>query len=248
MPSTPVYGGRFHSGGRSPIFCGGKGVPKPIELRVSEQLTLVFDAGADLARVAQLSRHEALRDVGQLVSAAIERTSALDDWCDHCIERGGKRATADADALFVSYFRFCDAVRTPMADRLSYEGFGQALGRMGFGLDNGASRALRVGCRLKRRSFDIMRPDPGPDVDQFLSERCRSGREVTARVRSPLLHQAYCNWAEARGERPLSLKRFGDAMRWRGFERKQSNGIWWLGIDLLPSPRPLHDDVAHSDA
>lgn len=52
------------------------------------------------------------------------------------------------------------------------------------------------------------------------------------RTRCIVLYNAYSEWAKMAGEHPITLKRFGQAMKERGFETKASNGKWYLGIGL----------------
>jgi P4 family phage/plasmid primase-like protien len=65
-------------------------------------------------------------------------------------------------------------------------------------------------------------------VGQFIAEQCITGSMV--RVRASSLYGDYRNWSEQRGECPVSLTKFGEAITERGFEKRMSNGIWYLGI------------------
>lgn len=70
-------------------------------------------------------------------------------------------------------------------------------------------------------------------VGQFLSERC----EVNAskKTRSGELYRAYRAFIEERGLRPLGDQQFSEALRERGFEKKEVKGYGtWLGIHLEP--------------
>jgi putative DNA primase/helicase len=64
----------------------------------------------------------------------------------------------------------------------------------------------------------------------FIADRCETG---PGRVRAGELYQAYRDWAESAGERPMSQKRFGAAMTEREHERSRSGGVWYEGITLL---------------
>jgi P4 family phage/plasmid primase-like protien len=67
-------------------------------------------------------------------------------------------------------------------------------------------------------------------IGAFLDE-C-TARGPNYRVKSGDLYQRYCNWAKDGNERVVSLTVFGLAIQERGFERKASNGVWYLGLGL----------------
>lgn len=69
-------------------------------------------------------------------------------------------------------------------------------------------------------------------VAAFIRERCR--HNPSDKCRAGDLYQAYRMWLEAAGERgkPMTLRRFGESMRDRGYQKKESNGSWYLGISL----------------
>jgi len=72
---------------------------------------------------------------------------------------------------------------------------------------------------------------------QFLADCCivREGLWASARE----LYATYCRWCEATGERPVSQRRFGEALSERGFERRSATAkdtrgrAEWLGLGLL---------------
>jgi len=74
---------------------------------------------------------------------------------------------------------------------------------------------------------------------QFLADRCVTGEGSWASARE--LYGAYCQWCEGNSERATSQRRFGEALRERGFERrpgttKETRGrVEWVGIGLLDS-------------
>jgi len=70
-------------------------------------------------------------------------------------------------------------------------------------------------------------------VGQFIDEQCITGDMV--RVRASSLYGDYRNWTELRGECPVSLTKFGEAITKRGFEKRTSNGVWYLGIGTRSS-------------
>jgi hypothetical protein len=47
-------------------------------------------------------------------------------------------------------------------------------------------------------------------------------------------------WAKAAGEREWSNKGFSNAMTEKGYEKKASDGMWWLKLKLI---REVHDFV-----
>jgi putative DNA primase/helicase len=88
------------------------------------------------------------------------------------------------------------------------------------GLD--APDAVRAATAEYRLSEDV--------VQAFLTECCIRGHGLAAKAGQ--LYEAFQTWAAAAGENVLSLRRFGEAMTERGFERKTSNGVKYLGIGL----------------
>jgi len=55
---------------------------------------------------------------------------------------------------------------------------------------------------------------------------------LTLRVRAGQVFDRYKKWCEASNERPMSLTKFGTAIEERGIEKHDSNGTWYLGIQL----------------
>jgi P4 family phage/plasmid primase-like protien len=51
-------------------------------------------------------------------------------------------------------------------------------------------------------------------------------------VRANALYAAYVEWCKETGERPQNMRRFGKAITERGFTRKVSNGVVYVGIGL----------------
>jgi len=68
-------------------------------------------------------------------------------------------------------------------------------------------------------------------IGDFLAQCCITGNDC--RVRAGGLYSAYKTWAEQAGEHPLSQTRFGKNITERDFERDTSNGVWYLGLELL---------------
>jgi len=57
--------------------------------------------------------------------------------------------------------------------------------------------------------------------------------DAEARVGSTELHELFCAWARAAGETEWKHKGFSQAMKAKGFTKKASNGIWWLGLRMV---------------
>lgn len=210
-------------------------MPRPSNHRIeTEQFVLDFRPNSRGARLALLSRREALIEIQRLLRLEVEHSSLLGDWCGRFLDVSDHRAIADTDRLFWSYFGFCEALGVADVDRLTFAAFGEAMTECGFAPVEGddKQRALRRGCRLLPRKLGMPLLDPSPDVDTFLAEQCEIDCGVRSRVRSTALHDAFCAWAKGRNARPISLKRLGTELRSRGFEKLHSNGIYWLSIRL----------------
>jgi putative DNA primase/helicase len=64
----------------------------------------------------------------------------------------------------------------------------------------------------------------------FIEEECTTG--PSCRAKAGVLYQRYREKTEHLGGEPISLTRFGLAMKERGFEKEKNNGIWYLDIGL----------------
>ena len=67
-------------------------------------------------------------------------------------------------------------------------------------------------------------------LGSFLAELTVQNPSI--RTRCGEVYQAYKQWAEDAGERPLTLTEFGNRMKDRGISQKISNGKWYVGIGL----------------
>lgn len=77
--------------------------------------------------------------------------------------------------------------------------------------------------------------DDSDDLGRFLAACCDiSENSATCRAKASEMYEYYRTWAEAAGGSPWSLKGFNAALRDKGFEQKQSNGMWWLKVRLKP--------------
>lgn len=92
---------------------------------------------------------------------------------------------------------------------------------------------VKVAIESYRSSMDV--------VGGFIAERCELGPTLT--VTSSSIYEAYKGWAQRTGERVMSQKALGMALRERGFEddRNYQLGRFWTGLGLRSedgSPTP----------
>ncbi|WP_363829935.1 DNA primase [Sphingobium sp. LMC3-1-1.1] len=66
--------------------------------------------------------------------------------------------------------------------------------------------------------------------------------DPAGRVQSSHLYEVFCGWAKAAGEVEWKQKGFSKAMKDRGFDNKQSNGMQWLGLRLVKSKSDFIDE------
>jgi putative DNA primase/helicase len=64
----------------------------------------------------------------------------------------------------------------------------------------------------------------------FLEECCVESDGIRAKASD--LYDTYKAWCERSGEHPENQRQFGEAMTDHGFERKVSNGTWYIGVGL----------------
>jgi putative DNA primase/helicase len=65
----------------------------------------------------------------------------------------------------------------------------------------------------------------------WIEEACVTG-DASYRHRAQRLYANYRDWCEKANEEPLSQKYFGPALEDKGFHKKTSDGVWYLGIAL----------------
>jgi DNA primase len=82
--------------------------------------------------------------------------------------------------------------------------------------------------------------DDSDPLASFL--RLCTAEEDGARVQSSVLYKVFCAWAKAAGEMEWKQKGFSRAMKDRGFDNKQSNGMQWLGLRLTKAEWDFVDD------
>jgi hypothetical protein len=78
--------------------------------------------------------------------------------------------------------------------------------------------------------------------DYDRGHRVRTREESLDDQHAEPTYQRYRSRTQRSGEEPMSLKRFGLAIKERGIAKKESHGIWYLGIGLRPEVAPNSDD------
>jgi len=69
--------------------------------------------------------------------------------------------------------------------------------------------------------------------------------DPASRVQSSKLYDLFCAWAKAAGEMEWKQKGFSRAMKDRGFDNKQSNGMQWLGLRTVKETWDFVDEKGH---
>jgi putative DNA primase/helicase len=82
--------------------------------------------------------------------------------------------------------------------------------------------------------------DASDPLARFL--RLCTERDPDSRVQSSKLHEVFVAWCKAAGENEWKIKGFGQAMAEKGYEKKHSDGMQWLGLKLV---RQVDDFVDH---
>jgi putative DNA primase/helicase len=70
-------------------------------------------------------------------------------------------------------------------------------------------------------------------IASFIGECCLESPGV--RCRFSALFEAYCKWADAAREKPLTRKAMGESLAAKGFTRHESSGTWYIGLTLRES-------------
>lgn len=73
--------------------------------------------------------------------------------------------------------------------------------------------------------------DQSDPIARFL--RLCTEVDASSRVQSSKLHEVFVAWAKAAGEREWSNKGFSNAMSDKGYQKKASDGMQWLGLKLV---------------
>jgi putative DNA primase/helicase len=93
-----------------------------------------------------------------------------------------------------------------------------------------------------REATTEFRQDSDP-LARFL--RLCTERTAGDRVQSSALHAVFCAWAKAAGETEWKQKGFTQAMKAKGFENKQSNGMFFLDLKLVKQVTDFVDEHGH---
>jgi putative DNA primase/helicase len=134
-------------------------------------------------------------------------------------------------------------------DKLKAEGSG-ILNRLLEGLVDWLKHGLTTPKDVKEATAEY-RKDSDP-LGRFL-DACVVTKEG-AKEQSSGVHQVFCAWCRANGEKEWTATGFGKAMAERGFQRKHSDVNWWLNIELTKSvadfagsnePPPHGEPIAH---
>jgi DNA primase len=73
--------------------------------------------------------------------------------------------------------------------------------------------------------------DESDPLARFL--RLCTAMSVDGRIQSSRLYEVFCAWCKAAGEKEWSTKGFAKAMQDKGFHKKASDGMQWLGLTLI---------------
>jgi putative DNA primase/helicase len=66
---------------------------------------------------------------------------------------------------------------------------------------------------------------------------CCDQTDPERRERASLLYKSYSDWKDGRGEKAVSMTRWGEQMAGRAFEKVRDNGVKYIGIALTPDER-----------
>jgi putative DNA primase/helicase len=78
-------------------------------------------------------------------------------------------------------------------------------------------------------------------LGRFLIECTKPGPADTSRSKSSILFHLFTAWCKATGAAEWQPQGFSKAMEDRGFEKKTSNGVQWLGIEMIKTPDDFAD-------
>jgi DNA primase len=92
------------------------------------------------------------------------------------------------------------------------------------------------------KATDDYRKDSDP-LGRFLS-LC-TVHEAGSRVQSSVLHDLFCAWAQAAGEKPWSNKGLSKALTDKGFRKIASDGMHWLDLKMVRVPADFVDKDGH---
>ncbi len=119
-------------------------------------------------------------------------------------------------------------------DQLLRHIFGELVGSAVIAMRS-AAKARVEPARSRVPSEDESQAHP---VDEFLVTCVQ--RQAGAEVNADRLHRLYCAFAAARQLPPFSIIRFSRELQARGFRRRRSNVVYWVGL------RPRISEVERS--
>ncbi len=114
-----------------------------------------------------------------------------------------------------------------LAVKLRAEGAG-ILNRLLVGACDWMAAGLPLADKIREATASY-REDRDP-LGRFLE--MATAMEPEARAQSSRLYEVYQAWAKFAGEGEWTQKGFSAAMADRGFRKKTSNGVWWLGLKM----------------
>lgn len=89
---------------------------------------------------------------------------------------------------------------------------------------------LAVGrCSVWDEAIEIHRPDEDV-VQRFLTDCCENRQ--SSEIRANVLYDAFVQWCADEGEIVRSQTRLGSVLAQKGYQKRRSQGIRWLGIAL----------------
>lgn len=125
-----------------------------------------------------------------------------------------------------------------LAIRLREEAPG-ILNRLLTGAEDWMARGLPIADKI-REATDAYRDDRDP-LGRFLGMATEP--EAEGKIQSSKLYEVYQAWAKFASEAEWTQKGFSGAMSDRGFRKKTSNGVWWLGLRLTRDVGDFIDTV-----
>lgn len=97
-------------------------------------------------------------------------------------------------------------------------------------IQNRALEYLAKGsCSVWGEAIENARPDQDV-VQRFLTDCCVF--QNTSEIRALVLYNAFLHWCEEEGEVVRSQMRFGIVLAQKGYQKRRSSGIRWIGIAL----------------
>ncbi|WP_195908557.1 primase-like DNA-binding domain-containing protein [Novosphingobium sp. Gsoil 351] len=205
-----------------------------VEIAIEEGFSLLVAPQSRLASLVWSSRVELLKQAADAILKAKDRSSSFREWFDRTIDRSDLTANEDEDDLLFSYLQWCRLQGVSRDERQPHARFARSLTKIGLAPSRDSNgRVTRTGCRLIKPALAIDSICAEAHVRQFLSEcAAEFAPESAARTKSSVLYDAYLGWVSSTAAKPMSNKRFVQALNLIGFTRRHSNGTFWQGIRL----------------